>query len=103
METWETKPKVRTTEPFRAQGGVMRFEFAEDLIAPEHPARALWDVLGTLDLAPFTCSAKALEGRVGRPVHSVQMLLTLWLYADRDRPQPRAALRRSPGITASTA
>jgi len=59
----------------------MRFEFAEDLIAPEHPARALWDVLGTLDLAPFTCSAKALEGRVGRPVHSVQMLLTLWLYA----------------------
>ena len=80
MDLGETKPKVHTTEPFRAQG-VMRFEFAEDLIPPEHPARALWDVLGTLDLVPFTLSAKALEGLVGRPVHSVRMLLTLWLYA----------------------
>jgi hypothetical protein len=68
------------TEPFRRQG-VMHFELAEDLIAQEHPARALWEVLGVLDLAPFTAAAKAVEGHVGRPVHSVRMLLTLWLYA----------------------
>ena len=75
MDIGEKKPKVRTTEPFRAQG-VMRFEFAEDLIGPEHPARALWDVLGTLDLAPFTAAAKALEGHAGRPVHTTRMLLS---------------------------
>ena len=80
MEVMEKKAKVRTTEPFRAQG-MMRWEFPEDLIGVDHPARAIWAVLGTLNLSPFTAEAKAVEGQVGRPLHSARMLLTLWLYA----------------------
>ncbi len=72
--------KVRTREPFRGQG-VMRFEIPEDSLAGDHRARLLWRVVETLDLSAFTANAKALEGVQGRPLTSVRLLLTLWLYA----------------------
>jgi transposase len=53
----------------------------EDVLAVDHPARLLWQVLGTLDLSGFVRDAKAVEGTQGRDVLSVRMLLTLWLYA----------------------
>lgn len=70
-----TKP--RTTEPERSQG-VIRFEMPVDTLEPEHPARVLWHVLGTLELGAFLSAAKSLDGHAGRPTHSPQMLLTLW-------------------------
>jgi transposase len=72
--------KVRTREPFRRQG-VMRFEIPEDSLGEDHRARLLWRVVETLDLSAFTAGAKAVEGRAGRPLASVQMQLVLWLYA----------------------
>ncbi len=38
-------------------------------------------MLGQLDLSPLLAEAKSVEGRQGRDVLSVRMLLTLWLYA----------------------
>jgi transposase len=77
----ETKPpRVRTKEPFRRQG-VMRFEMPEDTLPEDHRARLFWRIVQTLDLSAFTAGAKAIEGRQGRPLLSVHMLLTLWLYA----------------------
>jgi transposase len=77
----ETKPaRVRTKEPFRRQG-VIRFEMPEDTLPESHRARLLWRIVQTLDLSAFTAGAKAVEGRQGRPLASVHMLLTLWLYA----------------------
>jgi transposase len=72
--------KVRTREPFRGQG-VMRFEIPEDSLPSDHRARLLWRVVEMLDLSAFTADAKALEGVEGRPLTSVRLLLTLWLYA----------------------
>jgi len=72
--------KVRTREPFRGQG-VMRFEIPEDTLAEDHRARVLWRVVETLDLSAFTADAKAREGVQGRPLTSVRLLLSLWLYA----------------------
>jgi transposase len=73
-------PRVRTREPFRGQG-VIRFEMPEDTLAETHTARVLWRVVETLDLSAFTVGAKAVEGRQGRDLLSIRMLLTLWLYA----------------------
>ena len=50
---------------------------AEDSLAPEHPARLLWTMLGDFDLSGFADEAKAVEGRAGRAVHSPRMMLTL--------------------------
>jgi transposase len=79
MQSMSTK-RVRTREPSRAQG-VMLFEVPDATLADDHRARLFWLVVETLDLSAFTAGAKAVEGRQGRPLSSVRMLLTLWLYA----------------------
>jgi transposase len=58
----------------------MRFEIPDDALAPDHRARLLWRVVETVDLSAFTAKAKAVEGHAGRPLASLRMLLTLWLY-----------------------
>jgi len=72
--------KPRTTEPERRQGAIC-FEMPDDALDAEHPARALWQVLGTLELGRFLSLARAVEGHAGRPTPCAQMLLTLWTYA----------------------
>ncbi len=72
--------KPRIVEPQRAQGEI-RFEIPEDTLAPSHPARVLWDVLGTVDLTAFGADCASVEGKAGRAMLSPRMLLTLWLYA----------------------
>ncbi len=59
----------------------MLFEVPDATIPEDHRARLIWRVVATLDLSTFTVHAKAVEGRQGRPLSSVRMLLTLWLYA----------------------
>ena len=72
--------RVRTREPERNQVAI-RFEAPEDVLPADHRARVLWHLLGQLDLSPLLVEAKAIEGRQGRDVLSVRMMLTLWLYA----------------------
>lgn len=74
----ERKPRV--AEPQRQQV-VMRFEVPADALPPSHPARVLWEVVGTLDLRSFLRGTKAVEGAVGRKTLSPRMKLVLWLYA----------------------
>lgn len=76
----EPTGKPRVTQPQRRQA-VIRFEMPEDTLALSHPARVLWDVVGTLDLTAFLSGAKAVVGAAGRPTLSPRMILTLWLYA----------------------
>lgn len=72
--------KPRIEKPERRQG-VIRFEIPEDGLPVGHPARLLWNVLGSLDLSAFLATAKAVEGGVGRSTKSPRMMLTLWCYA----------------------
>ena len=70
----------RVEEPARSQGEI-RFEIPDDTIAPSHPARVLWNMLGTLNLSAFSRECSSVEGAAGRSLKSPRMLLTLWLYA----------------------
>lgn len=72
------RPHIR--EPQRAQS-VLTFEMPEDTLAPSHPARLLWNVLGSFDLTAFSAEITAVQGTAGRPQLSPRMLLTLWLFA----------------------
>jgi len=74
------RPKLRVKEPDRAQG-VVRFEMPHDALPKAHPARVLWDVVGTIDLGKFLAKVKSVEGKRGRTTVSARMKLTLWLYA----------------------
>ena len=53
----------------------------ERLIDEDHPARAIWALVGRLDLSAFyrTIESSAEEG--GRPAFDPQLLISLWVYA----------------------
>ena len=53
----------------------------ERLIGEEHPARALWEFVGKLDLSRYSEEARALEGQAGRPGWEPRLLISLWVYA----------------------
>ena len=39
----------------------------EELIADDHPARAIWEFVGRLDLEPYQLAIKSVDGYAGRP------------------------------------
>src|SRR5262245_42741584 len=72
-------PRPRIREPQRTGQAV--WHVTEESLPLSHPARLLWEVLGTMDLSGFVAGGKAVEGTTGRRNHSPRMMLTLWLYA----------------------
>jgi transposase len=75
-----------------ARGGKPRYEVidreqlswrrvdVERLIGEEHPARAIWEFVGRLDLSRYTEEARAVEGKAGRPGWEPRLLISLWVY-----------------------
>ena len=78
-----TDPKV--TRPrlvaVNRQQMVMRAMDVERLIEEDHPARAIWELVGRLDLSWYYAAIAAVEGRAGRDHTDPQVLISLWLYA----------------------
>jgi transposase len=52
----------------------------ERLIGEEHPARAIWEFLGKLDLSGYSAEIRAVEGQAGRPAWDPRLLVSLWVY-----------------------
>src|SRR6266851_1321422 len=53
----------------------------EKLIGEDHPARAIWTLVGRLDLSPFYRAIESSVEEGGRPAFDPQLLLSLWVYA----------------------
>jgi transposase len=60
---------------------VFRSAALDDLIPPEHTARAIWEYVVGLDLAVLLEPIKAVQGRPGRSPIDPRILLALWLHA----------------------
>jgi transposase len=56
----------------------------EQLIAADHPARAIWELMGQRDLTAFYEAIEAVDGAAGRPARDPRLLLSLWIYAYMD-------------------
>ena len=56
----------------------------DSVLAQDHPARAIWDLLDGLELAAFYADIKAVVDRPGHPATDPQVLLALWVYATVD-------------------
>jgi transposase len=56
----------------------------EKLVGEGHPVRAIWELVGKLDLKPFYAEIGALEGEAGRAAWDPQVLISLWIYAYKD-------------------
>ena len=53
----------------------------EKLVGEDHPARAIWTLVGRLDLSPFYRAIESSEEEGGRPAFDPQLLISLWVYA----------------------
>jgi len=53
----------------------------ERLIEPDHPSRAIWDLVGRLKLEGFYAPIEAVEGGAGRTPWDPRLLISLWIYA----------------------
>ena len=60
---------------------ILRAVDVEKLIEPEHPARAIWELVGRLDLRRFTATIESVEGEAGRAAYDPRLLISLWIYA----------------------
>jgi len=52
----------------------------EGLIGPDHAARAIWELSGTLDLSGFLKDNKSVEGRAGADRIDPRLLISVWVY-----------------------
>ena len=53
----------------------------DDLLAPEHEARAVWGFVERLDPTALYAAIESVEGGAGHPAADPKVLVSLWLYA----------------------
>jgi len=73
-----TRPRVKPVDRSQMSWQMMD---VERLIEPDHPARAIWELVGRLELKGFYAPIEALEGSAGRTPWDPRLLVSLWIYA----------------------
>jgi len=76
----EPKGSPRLKSPNRAQVELRALDL-EGLLAADHPARAVWAFVESLDLSKLEAGIGSVEGGPGRPATDPRIYLALWLYA----------------------
>jgi transposase len=74
-------PRLRVPE--RSQMS-MQMAALDDLVAEDHPVRAVWSFVEGLDLSALYEVIKARESQPGHPPASPELMLALWLWATID-------------------
>lgn len=50
-------------------------------MAPDHAARAIWELSGRVDWTMYAQDVQAVEGQAGRPAWNPRLLACIWIYA----------------------
>jgi len=74
-------PGIPRVQPVNRAQMQFRVVDVEALIPEDHPARALWEFVGRLDLSRYTEQIRAVEGGAGRPAYDPHLLISLWIYS----------------------
>ena len=74
----ERAPRLQAVNRAQLQ---FRMVDVEALIPEDHPARAIWEFVGRLDLRRYTEPIRAVEGGAGRPALDPHLLVSVWLYS----------------------
>ena len=72
------RPRVKPVE--RGQM-VWRVVDVARLIAEDHPARAIWEFTGELDLSAYRAPIQAVAGVAGQAPFDPRLLISVWIYA----------------------
>lgn len=73
--------RERRLKPVNRQQMILRAVEVERLIEPDHAARAIWELVGRLELSGFTATIESVEGEAGRPAYDPRLLISLWIHA----------------------
>lgn len=76
----EREGMARLNSPNRAQVELRALDL-ESLLAADHPARAVWAFVESLDVSMLTAEIGSVEGGPGRPATDPRIFLALWVYA----------------------
>ena len=68
-------------KPINRAQMVLRTLDVEQLIPPNHRARAIWALTERLDVTPFLHAITTHEGEAGAPAWDPRLLLSVWVYA----------------------
>src|SRR5216684_2420099 len=79
----EQRGGARLRRPERDQIG-WHSAAIDDLVAPDHPVRAVWAFVSTMDLRELHDAVKAREGVAGQPPPAPEVMVALWLWATVD-------------------
>jgi len=63
------------------QQTTMAVVYIEELIPANHKARAIWELVGRMDLSGFSESLRTTVGGAGRSAWDPHLLVSLWVYA----------------------
>ena len=79
----QTKPadKAPRVRLVNRQQMLMRPIDVEKLIEEDHPARAIWELVGRLDLSSYYDEIEAVAGVAGRPALDPRMMVSLWIFS----------------------
>ena len=72
------QPRVKTGDRRQL---VFRAVDVEQLVAEDHPVRAIWEFVGRLDLGRFYEPIAAVTGVAGRAAWDPRLLISLWIWA----------------------
>jgi transposase len=62
----------------------MRCESLDQMLTPDHPARAVWQFVAELDLTPWTSKIASKRGSAGAKALDPRVLASLWIMATLD-------------------
>jgi len=92
-EPAKAKGMPRLVVPNRAQMELRPVDL-ESLLPPDHPARAVWEFVESLDLSLLYAQVQSVEGSAGRPAVDPRIYMALWLYATIEGVGSARALER---------
>jgi transposase len=72
------EPRLRTAN--RDQTLLIQV-LVDELISPDHKARAIWELTGRLDLSGFNEPLKVRKGGAGRAAWDPRLMVSIWVYA----------------------
>jgi len=72
------KPRLR---PINRNQMILHPVDIEYLVPEDHEVRAIWELVGSLDLSCYYDHVESVEGNAGAPAFDPRLLISLWIYA----------------------
>ncbi|MEK7275527.1 MAG: IS1182 family transposase [Candidatus Desantisbacteria bacterium] len=60
---------------------ILRSMDIDTLVGEDHDVRAIWELIGRLDLSKYYKDIESVEGESGRPAFDPQLLISIWIYS----------------------